>query len=68
MHSFAASRNSHVSYDYIQNLRMEFSSQGAIKRLNKNRKEFGDATGLCEERTQREEEEEKEEDHFLLFH
>lgn len=41
--------------------------KGAIKRLNRNRKEFEDATGLCEERTQREEEE-KEEDHFLLFH
>lgn len=50
VHSFAASQNFYAfSYDYIHKIR-EWNSRvkGAIKRLNRNRKEFEDATGLCE--------------------
>lgn len=74
VHSFAAARDSRVSHDNIHKIReWNFRIKGAIKRLNRNRKEFGDATGPSKEQTRREkdegdEEEEKEEDRFLPFY
>lgn len=58
VHSFAAARDSRVSHDYIHKIRKwNFRIKGAIKRLNRNRKEFGDATGPSKEQTRREKDE-----------